>query len=90
MNNVKNKIKRQFVGAIVSDKMNKTIIVKVERFIVHPKYKKRYKIIRKYKVHDERNECNIGDKVLFEECRPISKEKRWRVVKKLLAKNKPE
>jgi len=62
------------------DKMTKTIVVKVERIKQHPKYKKRYRAYRKFKVHDEKNEAKIGDRVIFEECRPISKEKRWRLV----------
>lgn len=72
---------RKFQGVVVSDKMDKTIVVKVERIKKHPKYKKRYKVWRKFKVHDENNEAKIGDKVIFEECRPLSKEKRWRLVK---------
>lgn len=90
MTKIENKLRRQFEGVVISDKMNKTKVVKVERYKVHPKYKKRFKLIKKYKVHDEKNECRVGDRVLFEECRPISKEKRWMVVKKLLAKIKPE
>jgi small subunit ribosomal protein S17 len=53
----------------------------VEEIKVHPKYGKRYKMSQKYKVHDEKNECKLGDKVNFEECRPLSKEKRWRIAK---------
>jgi len=74
------KIKRKFKGIVVSDKMDKTIVVRVERIKQHPKYKKRYKVYRKFKVHDEKNEAKIGDQVVFEECRPISKEKRWRLI----------
>lgn len=74
------KNKRQFKGIVVSDKMDKTIIVKVEKIKIHPKYQKRYQMRKNYKVHDEKNKYHIGDKVLFEECRPLSKEKRWRVV----------
>lgn len=76
------KIKRRFKGLIVNDKMDKTLVVKVTRVKVHPKYKKRYKVFKKYKVHDKNNEFKIGDKVIFEECRPLSKDKRWRVIKK--------
>ncbi len=72
---------RRFKGIVVSDKMEKTIVVEVERLKKHPKYKKRYKVHRRFKVHDEKNEAKIGDLVIFEECRPISKEKRWRMVK---------
>ncbi len=69
--------KRKFYGVVISDKMDKTIVVSVERIKRHPKYKKRYKESRKFKVHDEKNEAKVGDKIIFEECRPISKEKRW-------------
>jgi small subunit ribosomal protein S17 len=72
---------KRFEGIVVSDKMDKTIVVKVERIKKHPKYKKRYKVHIKFKVHDEKNEAKIGDRVIFEECRPISKEKRWKLVK---------
>ncbi len=73
-------MKRRFQGIVVSDKMDKTIVVKVERIKKHPKYKKRYKVFKKFKVHDEKNEAKVGDKVIFEECRPLSKEKRWRLI----------
>jgi small subunit ribosomal protein S17 len=81
MENNKNKkpIKRTFQGIVVSDKMNKTIVVRVDRIKCHPKYKKRYKVSKRYKVHDSENKCKTGDKVTFVECRPLSKEKRWRV-----------
>jgi len=72
-------IKRQFKGVVVSDKMDKTIVVRVDRIKMHPLYKKRYKVSRKYKVHDEKNQARIGDKVIFEECRPLSRDKRWRL-----------
>jgi len=74
--------KRQLIGTIISDKMQKTIVVKVERIKEHPKYKRRYKVHKKYKVHGEKGEYHIGDRVIIEECRPISKEKRWRVIGK--------
>jgi len=74
--------KRQLIGTIISDKMQKTIVVKVERIKEHPKYKRRYKVHKKYKVHVESGEYHIGDRVIIEECRPISKEKRWRVIGK--------
>lgn len=76
-------MKRRFQGKVISDKMDKTIVVEVERIKKHPKYHKRYFVSKKFKVHDEKNEAKIGDKVIFEECRPISKEKRWRLVKVL-------
>lgn len=74
------KTKRIFRGTVVSCKMNKTVVVKVDRIKEHPKYGKRYRVSRRYKVHDEKNECKVGQKVLFEECRPLSREKRWRLV----------
>ena len=75
--------KKQITGAVVSNKMQKTVVVKVERIKEHPRYKKRYKVHKKYKAHDEKGECKKGDKVIIEECRPMSKEKRWRVIKKI-------
>ncbi len=75
--------KRRLIGTVFSDKMQKTVVVSVERLVEHPKYEKRYKVHKKYKAHDEKNECKVGDRVVIEECRPISKEKRWRVIKKL-------
>jgi len=74
--------KRQLKGIVISNKMQKTIVVKVERIKEHPKYKRRYKVHKKYKVHGEKGEYHIGDRVIIEECRPISKEKRWRVIGK--------
>jgi small subunit ribosomal protein S17 len=75
------KLKRYFTGKVVSTKMNKTAVVEVQRIKIHPKYKKRYKVQKRYKIHDERNECKVGDVVIFQECRPLSKEKRWRLIK---------
>ncbi len=73
--------KKRLIGKVVSDKMQKTIVVEVERLKEHPKYKKRYKVKKKYKAHDEKNEAKVGQTVLIEECRPLSKEKRWRLIK---------
>ncbi|MBI2645212.1 30S ribosomal protein S17 [Candidatus Uhrbacteria bacterium] len=73
---------RIFQGVVVSDKMQKTIVVKVERLVMHPKYKKRYHVSRRYKVHDEKNEYHMGDRVMFCETRPLSKDKRWRVIER--------
>ncbi len=73
---------RKFKGEVVSNKMTKTIVVKVESFKLHPKYKKRYKVSSKYKVHDELGICKVGDKIEFMECRPMSKDKRWTVINK--------
>lgn len=76
-------LKKQLKGLIVSDKMMKTVVVKVEKIKKHPKYKKRYQIFKKYKAHNPENKFKIGDKVIIEECRPLSKEKRWRIIKKI-------
>lgn len=73
--------KLRFHGVVVSDKNDKTIVVKVETVKKHPKYHKRYIVSRNYKVHDEKNEHKVGDKVTFLECRPLSRDKRWRVIK---------
>ena len=70
-------------GIVVSDKMDKTIVVSVSRLKKHPRYKKRYRVTKKYKVHDEKNECKIGDEIVIRESRPMSKDKKWRLVKKL-------
>ncbi len=74
-------MKRKLQGTIVSDKMPKTVVVKVERIKKHPKYKRRYKVSKKYKAHVEDGDFKIGDKVVIEECRPLSKDKKWRVIK---------
>lgn len=71
---------RQFQGIVVSDAMDKTIVVRVDRVRVHSIYKKRFARKRTFKVHDERNQYKVGDTVTFIECRPISKDKRWRVL----------
>jgi len=73
--------KRQLTGIVVSDKMQKTRVVKVETLKVHPKYKRRYRFHTKYKAHDENGEYKAGDKVIIEEMRPMSKDKRWRIIK---------
>lgn len=69
------------IGKIVSDKMDKTIVVRVERQFKHPLYKKIVKKHKKFKAHDKNNECSIGDTVEIEECRPLSKQKRWKMTK---------
>ena len=71
---------KKFNGVVVSDKNDKTIIVKVESVKIHPKYKKRHTVSSHYKVHDEKNVHKVGDKVVFVECRPLSRDKRWRVI----------
>jgi len=68
------------IGQVVSDKMDKTVVVAVETLRRHPLYGKAVRHIKKYKAHDENNTCKIGDKVKICETRPLSKEKRWRVV----------
>jgi small subunit ribosomal protein S17 len=68
------------VGKVVSDKMDKTVVVAIERSMKHPLYKKIIKRTQKLKAHDENNECREGDRVKIMETRPLSKEKRWRVV----------
>lgn len=68
------------IGKVVSDKMDKTAVVSVENFISHKLYGKSIKMSKKYKAHDENNECKVGDKVKIMETRPLSKDKRWRVV----------
>jgi small subunit ribosomal protein S17 len=73
-------IRKKFSGVVVSDKMDKTITVKIDTIRQHPKYLKRYTVSKKYKVHDEKNQFKEGDKVNFVECRPISKDKKWRVI----------
>lgn len=75
--------KRQLKGIVISDKMKKTVVVRVERVKEHPKYKRRYKVHKKYKAHDEKEEYKIGDRVVIKECRPLSKDKRWRIIKKI-------
>jgi small subunit ribosomal protein S17 len=72
--------RRILEGEVVSDKMDKTVTVKVERRFIHPKYKKYVKRTDKYAAHDENNAFRIGDKVEIEECRPLSKNKSWTVV----------
>ena len=72
--------RRTLTGKVVSDKMDKTITVLVETYKTHPLYSKRVKYSKKYKAHDENNECNIGDIVKIMQTRPLSKQKRWRLV----------
>jgi len=72
--------KKRLKGTVVSNKMQKTVVVEVERVKEHPKYKRRYKVHKKYKAHYDKGEYHVGDKVIIEECRPISKDKKWRVV----------
>lgn len=76
-------LRKQRVGTVVSDKMDKTIVVAIKDNVRHPLYKKIIKRTYKLKAHDEKNECGIGDKVQVMETRPLSRDKRWRLVKVL-------
>lgn len=67
------------IGIVVSDKMDKTVVVKVDRLVKHPVYSKYIKRAAKYKAHDDSNSCKIGDRVMIVETRPLSKDKRWKV-----------
>ena len=71
--------RRSISGVVISDKMDKTIVVRVERLVKHPVFHKYIRQFVKYKAHDEANECRVGDKVVIVESRPLSKEKRWRM-----------
>ena len=73
-------LRKTRVGIVTSDKMDKTVVVTIKTRVRHPLYNKIVNDTVKYKAHDENNECGIGDKVLIMECRPYSKDKRWRVV----------
>ena len=76
-------LRKTRVGKVVSDKMDKTIVVAIEDNVKHPLYKKIVKRTYKLKAHDENNECNIGDRVKVMETRPLSKDKRWRLVESI-------
>ena len=76
-------MKHQLTGKVVSDKMAKTVVVLVERLKEHPKYHKRFKVSKKYKAHDEKGEYKTGDTVVIEECRPLSADKRFKVIKRI-------
>jgi len=68
---------RTITGTVVSNKMDKTIVVSVDTYKSHPKYHKKYKVTKKFYAHDENNTCNIGDVVTINESRPLSRQKRW-------------
>ena len=74
------KLRKNRVGFVVSDKMDKTVVIAIEEHVKHPKYGKIIKRTIRLKVHDENNECGVGDKILVAETRPLSKDKRWRLV----------
>ena len=73
-------LRKTRVGIVTSDKMDKTVVVTIKNRVRHPLYNKIVNDTVKYKAHDENNECGVGDKVIIMECRPYSKDKRWRVV----------
>ena len=73
-------LRKTRVGKVVSDKMDKTVVVAIEDNVRHPLYKKIIKRTVKFKAHDEQNACGVGDKVMIMETRPLSQDKRWRVV----------
>ena len=81
------KIIRSFTGTVVSAKMAKTIVVKVDRVKIHPTYHKRYVVSKKFKVHDAKGLAKVGDNVVIRECRPLSKDKHFLLVKINSAKN---
>ena len=76
-------LQKERSGVVVSDKMAKTVVVSIERTVMHPRYKKILRRRSRVKAHDETNQCRIGDRVLLVECRPLSRDKRWRVSKVL-------
>lgn len=76
------KQRQQFKGIVVSDAMQKTVVVEVTRFATHPRYHKRMRIRKRFKAHDEENQYKVGDKVIIEATKPMSKEKHWRVREK--------
>jgi small subunit ribosomal protein S17 len=77
---------RKLTGTVMSDKMDKTVVVRVDRVVTHPRYRKQYQVSTRFKAHDEKNEYHVGDRVLIEETRPYSREKRWRVIGKVVIK----
>jgi small subunit ribosomal protein S17 len=81
--------RREWVGRVLSNKMNKTVVVAVERSVIHPVYRKVLRRMTKFKAHDEQNVCQVGDQVRLVETRPISKDKHWRVVE-VLSKGRTE
>jgi small subunit ribosomal protein S17 len=74
------KKRKAYVGRVISDKMDKTVVLAVTRRVAHPRYNKVVNRTTKFKAHDEKNECKVGDLVRFIETRPLSKEKRWKVL----------
>jgi len=82
--------RKHLVGVVVSDKMDKTVVVRVDRKVPHPIYGKHIIKSKKYHAHDEHNECRVGDIVMIRETRPLSKTKRWVVVKIIQRARRPE
>ena len=80
-------LRKERIGVVTSNKMDKSIVVSVERKVKHPKYGKFIKMTSKFMAHDEKNECGIGDRVMIAETRPLSKNKRWRL-KQIIEKAK--
>ena len=78
-------VKKIITGTVVSNKMDKTVVVSVERKFIHPTFKKVVKRTKKFKCHDEKNECSVGDFISMREVRPLSKTKRWNLEKVLKA-----
>jgi small subunit ribosomal protein S17 len=74
-------LRKERSGVVISDRMQKTVVVLVERTVMHPKYKKYLRRTTKVKAHDESNQCHVGDRIMIVECRPLSRDKRWRVSK---------
>lgn len=79
--------KKQIRGKVVSDKMDKTVVVRIDRELYHSKYGVRYKTNRKFKVHDEENKAKVGDEVIIEEAKPISKDKKWKLTRVVNSQN---
>ena len=75
-------VQRELAGKVISNKMDKTVVVEVERRVLHPKYKKFVRTSSKYHAHDEQNACEINDAVIIRESRPLSRKKRWVVVER--------
>lgn len=85
----KSEKRREWVGSVVSNKMDKTVVVAVDRFVSHPVYRKVMRRVTRLKAHDEQNSCKVGDRVRLIETRPISKDKHWRVIE-IVERGQPE
>jgi len=86
MDTTKQIMHRKLTGTVMSDTMAKTVVVRVDRVVTHPRYRKQYKVSTRFKAHDEKNEYRVGDRVRIEETRPYSREKRWRVIGRVIEK----